>query len=127
MDGKLIPDGLGLLSPWYLNLFENVTTVQFDHRLVAYILCAAALANAAMAVLNRDRALSQPAMVLAGTALAQAGLGIATLLAVVPLWLGLAHQAGAAITLGVAVWNAHTVFRRAPDPATAVSRQHLQA
>ena len=37
MDGKLVPDGLMLQSPWYVNFFENVTTVQFDHRLMAYV------------------------------------------------------------------------------------------
>src|SRR6185436_13865863 len=37
MDGKLVPDGLMLQSPWYVNFFENVTTAQFDHRLIAYI------------------------------------------------------------------------------------------
>jgi cytochrome c oxidase assembly protein subunit 15 len=46
MDGKLIPDGLGTLEPWYLNLFENVTTVQFAHRIVAYILAFLAFAHA---------------------------------------------------------------------------------
>ncbi len=35
------PEGLGALSPWYLNFFENVTTVQFNHRLMAYAVTAA--------------------------------------------------------------------------------------
>src|SRR6185295_11225068 len=34
MDGRLVPDGLGAMEPWYLNLFENALTVQFNHRLV---------------------------------------------------------------------------------------------
>ena len=37
MDGRFVPAGLGQLAPWYLNVFENVTTVQFDHRMVAYL------------------------------------------------------------------------------------------
>ena len=36
MDGRLIPDGLGIMRPWYLNLFENAMAVQFNHRMVAY-------------------------------------------------------------------------------------------
>ena len=36
MDGAWIPSGLGAMAPWYANLFENVQTVQFDHRIAAY-------------------------------------------------------------------------------------------
>ncbi len=43
MDGKFIPDGLGTLSPWYINLFENITTIQFNHRMVAYLLAVVAV------------------------------------------------------------------------------------
>ena len=39
--------------------------------------------------------------------LAQAALGIWTLIEVVPLPLGIAHQAGAVIVFGVAVWHLH--------------------
>ena len=35
MDGKFIPDGLLSMSPVFLT-FENVTTVQFGHRMMAY-------------------------------------------------------------------------------------------
>jgi cytochrome c oxidase assembly protein subunit 15 len=35
MDGALIPDGLGALTPRWENLFENALTVQFNHRLLA--------------------------------------------------------------------------------------------
>ena len=41
MDGRLIPDGLFSQSPWWRNLFEDVTTVQFQHRLLAYVVVAA--------------------------------------------------------------------------------------
>jgi cytochrome c oxidase assembly protein subunit 15 len=55
--------------------------------------------------------------VLAVAVLAQAVLGIWTLLAQVPLALGLAHQAGAAAVFGVAVWHLHVV--RHAEPRTA--------
>src|SRR5690606_1324854 len=45
MDGKLVPDGLLAHSPWYVNFFENVTTVQFDHRIVAYAVVALGLGH----------------------------------------------------------------------------------
>ena len=41
MDGKLVPDGLLSMSPWYLNPFENITMVQFNHRVMAYVLVVA--------------------------------------------------------------------------------------
>ena len=37
----------------------------------------------------------------------QVALGIWTLLWVVPLWLGLAHQGGALIVFAAAIWNLH--------------------
>ena len=43
MDGALIPQGLGAMSPWWANLFENALTVQFNHRLLAYVITAAVL------------------------------------------------------------------------------------
>jgi cytochrome c oxidase assembly protein subunit 15 len=47
--------------------------------------------------------------VLFAAMLAQAALGIWTLLAHVPLALGLAHQAGAAAVFGLAVWHLHVL------------------
>ncbi|MGH6873500.1 MAG: COX15/CtaA family protein, partial [Aestuariivirgaceae bacterium] len=36
MDGKLVPDGLLVMTPRWRNLFENALTVQFLHRTMAY-------------------------------------------------------------------------------------------
>jgi cytochrome c oxidase assembly protein subunit 15 len=107
MDGQLIPDGLGVMQPWYLNLFENAMTVQFNHRMVAYVLTAAVVWHAWR--LREEVAGAMSAKVLAGAVVAQAALGIWTLLAQVPLALGLAHQAGAAAVFGVAVWHLHVL------------------
>jgi len=43
--------------------------------------------------------------------LAQAGLGIATLLAAVPVVLGALHQAGAVLLLTAALWSLHQARR----------------
>lgn len=109
MDGSLVPDGYGDLAPWHLNLFENVAAVQFNHRFLAVLTVLAALV-----LWLRSRRLLAPgpaaqAMTLCGLmALLQLGLGIATLLLVVPVWLGALHQAGALILLGLTLW-AHYV------------------
>ncbi len=111
MDGAFIPDGLGVMSPWYRNLFENVMTVQFDHRMTAYALVLWGLLQAFF--IRRSAApgaVKTSAFLIAVAVLAQAGLGIWTVLEVVPLWLGLAHQAGAIILFVLALYHLHSVI-----------------
>ena len=109
MDGQLVPKGLFIMSPWWRNLFENAMTVQFDHRLLAYVIFIV-VASYAYVVQRRSATLVFAAI------LAQIGLGIWTLLWQVPLWLGLVHQGGALIVLAAALWDAHKVLTRSPDP-----------
>ena len=47
INGAFVPTGLGEASPWYLNLFENPLTVQFDHRMLGYAVVLAALGQLA--------------------------------------------------------------------------------
>ncbi len=104
MDGALVPDGLGAMAPRYLNLFENALTVQFNHRVVGYAVVLWAVFHAGWAMARGGEG---PAAVtaawLALIALAQAGLGIWTLLAQVPISLALAHQAAAMLLFGIAL------------------------
>jgi cytochrome c oxidase assembly protein subunit 15 len=117
MDGRLIPAGLATLEPWYLNLSENVTTVQFLHRGAAYLLVAAALVHA-IGVWRRadDDRPRLTAAVLAAGLLLQAALGVATLLAAadgtIPIGLGLAHQVGAALLAALTTAHLHALLRR---------------
>lgn len=106
MEGRLVPPGLDAMQPWYLNLFENALTVQFNHRMAAYALLAVVLWQAlrlASQAPGTRAALS--ALVLAAAVVAQAVLGICTLVMQVPIGLALAHQAGAAAVFSVAVWH----------------------
>ena len=109
MDGKLVPDGLLMLSPWYANPFENLTMVQFNHRVTAYVVLAATAWHAWVLQRIADGYVSGSAWALFAAVLGQAALGIWTLLAVVPLPLGIAHQTGAVIVFGMAVWHLHEV------------------
>jgi len=114
MDGRLVPEGLGALTPWYLNIFENVTTVQFNHRMTAYAVVALALWHVtALARTADDERLVGSAGLLAAALLAQMGIGIATLLGGVPIALGLAHQAGAALVIAAATLHLHGMTRAA--------------
>jgi len=112
MNGQFVPEGLFALQPWWLNLFENVATVQFNHRLLAYILCLAIPAYwfyaRRFAVGNEARTGLQ--LLLFALAL-QVALGIATLLHVVPVWLGATHQGGALLVFTAALFLNHALRR----------------
>ena len=103
MDGALIPKGLLATEPWWRNLFENALTVQFNHRMIAYLIVA-------LVALHAFRVRSSSSLLLLGAVLLQVLLGIWTLLWAVPLWLGLAHQGGALLVLAAALWNLHRML-----------------
>jgi cytochrome c oxidase assembly protein subunit 15 len=106
INGAFVPSGLGEASPWYLNLFENPLTVQFDHRMLGYAVIVVTLTQAVWLALKRaPQPLIGTALTLAALALLQATIGVWTLLLVVPIELGLAHQAGAIALFGVAVYH----------------------
>ncbi len=112
MAGQIVPEGLWLMEPIARNLFENLVTVQFQHRLLAILCCAFALALWAFSYRSRlgDRArLAMHAT--AASALLQVGLGIATLVLVVPIAWAAAHQAGALLLFTITLY-AHFALRR---------------
>lgn len=105
MDGRIVPpaETLFVVRPWFENLVDNPALVQFNHRLTAYLVVALALWGAVSAWrAGSDRPAAGRAAALAGIALAQMVLGIATLLLAVPLWAGLAHQLLAMVLLAMA-------------------------
>jgi len=113
MDGELIPEHLLALRPLYLNPFEDVTTVQFNHRVLAIATLAAVVVFwfAARRSPLPVRAL-RSVDVLVVAAVAQVGLGIATLVMIVPVSVAAAHQGGAVVLLTAALW---ATFELRPD------------
>lgn len=110
MDGRLLPAGLVQLEPWWLNVFENITAVQFNHRMLAYLVVALGLWQAVSVARTADDAEVRRSAVWLGFAVvAQMTLGIWTLLAWVPLSLGVAHQAGALAVLATVIWHVFAV------------------
>lgn len=96
MNGQLIPDGLFSLEPAWKNFFDNVTTVQFDHRLLAILLFTAVISFWVYAKRqNPSPRLRLGLNIMLGLLLLQVTLGISTLLLVVPVPLAASHQAGA--------------------------------
>jgi cytochrome c oxidase assembly protein subunit 15 len=103
MDGNFIPplSQLFTMSPWWKNLFENVMTVQFDHRMVAYAIFALAAWHMGQTYTAPSSVRFHASHVFA-LITAQAVLGIATLLLAAPFALALLHQLGAVIVLAAA-------------------------
>src|SRR5215813_4246859 len=111
IDGHVVPAAASLFfnEPWWRNLFENPLTVQFTHRMIAYVLWVAALAHAIDSVRAGRAGLS---IVLAIALTIQAAIGIATLLYQVPILLAIAHQGVAIIVLAIAVVHAERLLQR---------------
>lgn len=103
MHGDFLPPDMFLLEPWFLNFFNNPSAAQFDHRLIAWLLVLLVpwLWWQAQALPPRARLATH---VLLSIFLVQLGLGIATLLLVVPVPLAVAHQGGALFLFGAALW-----------------------
>ncbi len=98
MNGQMVPDHLFRLSPFYQNFLENITTIQFTHRGLAYLLFFAILFFWYKAKSLGD---NRPYLDFGLTALpivlvTQVGLGITTVLTAhgtVAVGWGVAHQA----------------------------------
>jgi cytochrome c oxidase assembly protein subunit 15 len=120
IDGGLIPSAARLFfaEPWWRNLFDNTLTVQFEHRMTAYVLLALAIVHALDAIRSRAAAAINGALWLAGAIVLQATLGVLTLLNQVPTGLALAHQAVAIAVLTLAIVQAERLAapRREREP-----------
>ena len=121
MGGELVPAdyAAGEQESWIVNAFENPTAAQLHHRALAVLTLAAALALWLASCVARlpdalGRALALPMALVGLLALLQFGLGVVTLLLVVPVWLGSLHQGCALLLLGAALWALHRGRRTAP-------------
>lgn len=114
MDGHWIPTGLLALEPAWRNLFDNPTTVQFDHRLLALTTFALILVywwRARGAALPARAAKASNALL--HTAVLQLVLGVATLLLKLPTILAVTHQAVAMLLFSIALVLLHSL-RKVP-------------
>jgi len=120
IDGALIPSAARLFfeEPWWRNLFDNTLTVQFEHRMTAYLLFALAVLHALDAVRSRaGTSAVNGALWLAAAITLQATLGILTLLHQVPILLALAHQAVAIAVLTLAIFQVERLAVRRAESA----------
>jgi heme a synthase len=112
MDGRLLPGATELfrLVPTWRNLFENGLTVQFSHRMLAYLLWFAATAHLVDAARDGPNIGRNGALALAAAVTIQASLGILTLVHQAPLALALLHQGMAMVVLTVATLQAERLI-----------------
>ena len=112
MHGQWIPDGLFSLSPFYLNFFENMVTVQFDHRVLAIGTGLALLVYWLVSKrYDYDPSTATSFNLVGLMVIVQVFLGISTLLLHVPVWLAASHQGGALLLLTALLYNMHKLSR----------------
>ena len=110
MNGSVFPQSPFFDHPWWKNFASNPGLAQFDHRIGAYLVAAAAFV---LWLGGRKVKIDGPAsasghLLLAITGL-QVALGIVTLLNQAPLPLAALHQATAVALYATAVWHAHSL------------------
>jgi heme a synthase len=117
MNGEIIPPGLDVFSPWYLNFFENPLMAQFTHRAVAYALALFAVGFGILIWRSPGaRNLRVPVAAVGAAIFFQIALGIATIVYNVPVNAALAHQANAIIVFALALWTLHRTLGAEPYP-----------
>ena len=110
MDGQFVPNGLLTLEPWYMNFFDNITTVQFQHRMFAY---AVSIFIFILWLKSRKEKLTpklrKAINLLVLMVIIQFILGVGTIILVVPIWLASIHQVGALALLTISLYiNFHS-------------------
>ncbi len=98
MDGSLIPNGIFALSPVWKNAFDNITTVQFLHRLLGMIIFVSGLC---LFVIQKSRFI----LIVLLAMVIQITLGILTLIYHIPIFIASLHQVGAFVMLGLMVYS----------------------
>lgn len=113
MGESFIPPGLYATTPAWLAMFEDITTIQFNHRMFAYLLFVLLNGFAILAWRNATGARARLGAVLLVAALwVQVLLGISTLLLHVPVALATAHQGGAVLLLTATLFLSHVFVRQ---------------
>jgi cytochrome c oxidase assembly protein subunit 15 len=103
MGSSFIP-GEAFKPGWLEAMFNDPATAQFDHRLIAYAIIVFAVLQALSALrASPGGSVASRTVILAAVAMLQVGLGVATLLSLVPIELALAHQALALALFGLAI------------------------
>lgn len=113
MGDSFVPPGLYATTPAWLAMFEDITTIQFNHRIFAYVLFVLLNGFAFLAYRSADQRRGKWGAILLVVALCvQVTLGISTLLLHVPVSLATAHQGGAVLLLTATLFLCHVQLRQ---------------
>ena len=124
MGGQWIPAGYRVAEPFWLNFFETIPAVQFNHRWLAITTFVLVLLFALRAWRDDALRMYRAAVgVLAMLALIQVSLGISTLVLHVPVVLAAAHQ-GAALALLTAALYLAFITRHLAGAGSSVAGAH---
>ena len=108
MGDSFIPSGLYSMSPLWLSAFEDITTIQFNHRIFAYCIVLLVVLFAIKALkANIQGAARTGLFVLIGLLILQVTLGISTLIYHVPIPIAAAHQVVAVALLSASLFISH--------------------
>jgi cytochrome c oxidase assembly protein subunit 15 len=112
MGDHWMPPGMFALEQLWRNFFENLATVQFDHRWLAKATFLAIVVYwAAARGSTLPKRVRKATDALLHTAILQVALGISTLLLFVPTLLAASHQAVAMLLFTVALYLCHALRR----------------
>ncbi|MFC5196109.1 COX15/CtaA family protein [Bizionia hallyeonensis] len=107
-EGKFMHHTVYILEPFYKNLIENPSGIQFIHRTLAYLVVASIFIlwfkAREMTLTNLQQKSINALLILVGF---QFLLGVLTIIYAVPLWLGVAHQVGAFFLLSAMTFTLH--------------------
>jgi len=87
-----LPPGLYDMTPFWLSAFENPTTVQFNHRVIAMLLTIGVIVTFFLMKKTNSFRIKVLSYLLLIIVAIQVGLGVTTLLYFVPISVALAHQ-----------------------------------
>lgn len=106
MGSNIFPADFWALSPWYINVLDNPSAVQFLHRILAVTTVLLAVTGAISVLRQSEFPLARKsAWFLLSAALFQGLLGIMTLLHGAPLSMSMMHQAGGIVLFSAALLN----------------------
>ena len=97
MQGEFLPSESFDLMPLWRNLFENAALVQFNHRMLGYVVGVIGLIFAIRAMLSREGRVSLWGALTGAMVLAQIVIGIVTVMNAAPLHIAIFHQGGAVL------------------------------
>lgn len=99
MAGQVFPAGEMDLVPVWRNFFESAGLVQFNHRIVGYVLVIFAIVLWRVSRSSGNTATRRACDLVIAALVAQVSLGIVTVITVVPWQLAILHQFGAVVVI----------------------------